>query len=183
MIKKRVFMMLYRLLAKKLPPYKNYAKKFRTALVRHVLDNPPKHFTVEHNAEFEYDLKIGEGSGIGIRSVIPPMVTIGENVMMGPDCHIFTAFHEYSRIDVPMKQQGYSGRKPVVIGDDVWIGVRTIIMPGVHIGNGVIIGAGAVVTKDVPDYAVVGGVPAKVLRFRNENEYDSQKNNNKNTGE
>lgn len=175
MFKKRVFMALYRLLAKKLPPYKGYAKRFRTALVRHVLDNPPKRFTVEHNAEFEYDLKIGENSGIGIRSVIPPMVTIGDNVMMGPDCHIFTAFHEYSRTDIPMRCQRYSGRKPVIIGNDVWIGIRTIIMPGVRIGNGVIIGAGAVVTKDVPDYAIVGGVPARVLRFRGQN-IDEEKN-------
>ena len=54
----------------------------------------------------------------------------------------------------------------VTIGDDVWIGTRAIILPGVTIGNGVIIGAGAVVTKDVPDYAIVGGVPARVIRFR-----------------
>lgn len=54
----------------------------------------------------------------------------------------------------------------VVIGNDVWIGMRSIIMPGVKIGNGVVIGAGAVVTKDIPDYAVVGGVPAKIIRFR-----------------
>lgn len=176
MFKKRVFMAFYRLFAKNLPPYKTYAKRIRTALIRHVLDNPPKHFTVEHKAEFEYDLKIGENSGIGIHSVIPPMVTIGENVMMGPDCHIFTAFHEYSRTDIPMKQQGYSGRKPVVIGNDVWIGIRTIIMPGVTIGNGVIIGAGAVVTKDVPDYAVVAGVPAKVVKYRkNDSETGDQK--------
>ena len=54
----------------------------------------------------------------------------------------------------------------VVIGNDVWIGMRSIIMPGVKIGNGVVIGSGAVVTKDIPDYAVVGGVPAKIIRFR-----------------
>lgn len=54
----------------------------------------------------------------------------------------------------------------VVIGNDVWIGMRVIIMPGVTIGNGVVIGAGAVVTKDVPDYAVVGGVPARIIKFR-----------------
>lgn len=168
--KKRVFMTLYRRLAKNLPPYKSYAKRFRTAFIRHVLDNPPKHFTVEHKAEFEYDLKIGENSGIGIRSVVPPMVTIGDNVMMGPDCHIFTAFHEFSRTDIPMRDQGYSERKPVVIGNDVWIGIRVIIMPGVHIGNGVVIGAGSIVTKDVPDYAIVAGVPARVIRFRNKDE-------------
>ena len=54
----------------------------------------------------------------------------------------------------------------VTIGNDVWIGMRSIIMPGVTIGNGAVIGAGAVVTKDVPDYAIVGGVPAKVIKYR-----------------
>lgn len=60
--------------------------------------------------------------------------------------------------------------KPVIIGNDVWIGTNTTILPGNRIGNGAIIGAGAVVTKDVPDYTIVGGVPARKIRdrFRNE---------------
>ena len=56
--------------------------------------------------------------------------------------------------------------KKVTIGNDVWIGTRVIILPGVTVGNGVIIGAGAVVTKDVPDMAIVGGVPAKIIKYR-----------------
>jgi acetyltransferase-like isoleucine patch superfamily enzyme len=55
---------------------------------------------------------------------------------------------------------------PIIIGNDVWIGANAVILPGVNIGNGAVIGAGAVVTKDVPDYAVVVGVPAKVLKYR-----------------
>ena len=65
-----------------------------------------------------------------------------------------------------MCMQG-STLKSVVVGDDVWIGMRSIILPCVKIGNGVIIGAGAVVTMDIPDYVIVGGVPARVIRFRN----------------
>ena len=85
--------------------------------------------------------------------------------MMGPDVTILTHTHKIDRTDIPMDKQG-SIVKGVTIGNDVWIGMRSIIMPGVKIGNGAVIGAGAVVTKDVPDYAIVGGVPAKVIRYR-----------------
>ena len=65
-----------------------------------------------------------------------------------------------------MIEQGTETEREVNIGDDVWIGRRVMIMPGIKIGKGVIIGAGAVVTKSIPDYCIVGGVPAKVLRYR-----------------
>ena len=86
--------------------------------------------------------------------------------MMGPQCYIYTQNHEYSSIDKPMRLQGPQEIRPVSIGNDVWIGSRVTILPGVNIGDGAIIAAGAVVTKDVPSYAIVGGVPAKLLRMR-----------------
>ena len=110
---------------------------------------------------------IGDGSGIGVNCSIHGPLTIGDNVMMGPDVVILTSNHNFANIDIPMSKQGFS-LKPVVIGNDVWIGTRSIILPGVTVGNGVVIGAGAVVTKDIPDYAIVGGVPAGVIRFRNQ---------------
>ena len=85
---------------------------------------------------------------------------------MGPECIIYTRNHAFSRTDIPMREQGFSEEKPVYIGDDVWIGGRVTILPGVHIGKGAIVGAGAVVTKDVPEYSIVGGNPAKIIRFR-----------------
>ena len=90
---------------------------------------------------------------------------IGDKVMMGPDVVILTHTHNIDRTDIPMGDQGSRVAK-VTIGNDVWIGMRSIIMPGATIGNGAVIGAGAVVTKDVPDYAIIGGVPAKVIKFR-----------------
>lgn len=65
-----------------------------------------------------------------------------------------------------MNRQGASEVMPVVIGDDVWIDGRVTILPGVKISNGSIVGAGAVVTKDVPEYAIVAGNPAHIIRFR-----------------
>ena len=62
--------------------------------------------------------------------------------------------------------QGFEEYRPVVISDDVWIGARVTILPGAKIGKGVIIGAGAVITGEIPDYAVVGGVPARIIKYR-----------------
>lgn len=85
---------------------------------------------------------------------------------MGPDVIIMTSSHNVESTFLPMNQQGSLPKQKVIIGDDVWIGTRVIILPGVRVGTGSIIGAGAVVTKDVPDYAIVGGVPAKIIKFR-----------------
>jgi maltose O-acetyltransferase len=88
-------------------------------------------------------------------------VRIGEHVMIGPNTMISTVNHPMT----PMGRRKHLGiAKPVTIGDDVWIGGSVTILPGVTIGNNVIVAAGAVVTKDVPDNTLVGGVPAKVIR-------------------
>ena len=86
--------------------------------------------------------------------------------MMGTDVTVITRNHRHDRTDIPMMEQGFEEEQPVVIGNDVWIGDRVVILPGVHIGSGSIIGAGAVVTKDIPDNAIAAGVPARVIRFR-----------------
>ena len=91
---------------------------------------------------------------------------ICKNVMMGPDVCIYARNHAFDRIDIPMNLQDFASEKPVVIGDDVWIGARVMMLPGVHIVTGSVIGAGAVVTKDAPDYAVVGGNSARMLEMR-----------------
>ncbi len=86
--------------------------------------------------------------------------------MMGPDVVILTQNHKFDRLDIPMLDQGFKDEQPVTICDDVWIGARVIILPGVTVGKGAIIAAGAVVTKDVPEYAIVGGNPARVIKMR-----------------
>lgn len=109
---------------------------------------------------------IGNNSGLGINCKVRGPLTIGDDVMMGPDVMIFVSNHQTSRTDIPMRGQGSTSRKRVIIEDDVWIGARVIILPGVKIGKGSIIGAGAVVTKDVPQYSVVAGNPAKIIKSR-----------------
>jgi maltose O-acetyltransferase len=97
--------------------------------------------------------------------VIQSNTFIGNNVIMGPDVKIYTKNHKFESVDIPIQYQGHTEDK-TVIGNDVWLGANVIITPGVTIGNHVIVAAGAVVTKDVPDYAIVGGVPAKILKSR-----------------
>lgn len=86
--------------------------------------------------------------------------------MMAPESVIHRRQHNTARTDIVMRMQGSTPDNPVVIGNDVWVGNRVTIMPGVKIGDGAIIAACAVVTNDVEAYAIVGGVPAKKIKSR-----------------
>ena len=141
-------------------------KQIRGFCGKLILARCGRHVNIEKGAEFPSSVELGDGSGIGIRAQINGKVTIGQNVMMGPDVCIYARNHAIDRTDIPMNAQGFADEKPVTIADDVWIGAKVIILPGVHVGTGSVIGAGAVVTKDVPDYAVVGGNPARVIKMR-----------------
>ena len=141
-------------------------KQIRAFCGKLILSKCGKGVNIEKGAEFPSSVELGDYSGIGIRAQINGKVIIGNHVMMGPDVCIYVSNHRYDRIDIPMNLQGFTSEKPVVIDDDVWIGARVIILPGVHIGTGAVIGAGSVVTKDVPDYAVIGGNPARILKMR-----------------
>lgn len=141
-------------------------KKIRRFLASKLLCSIGENVNIEKGAILSNDISIGNNSGIGVNCQIGPFTTIGENVLMGPECIIFTTGHEHSSVDVPIISQGMTKPNPVVIGNDVWIGTRCMIMPGVRIGNGVIIGAGAVVTHNIPDYVIAAGVPARIVKTR-----------------
>ena len=169
-IKSHLAEFLFDHLANKLPSSVarggRHFKKLRADLARVYCRHVGENVNIEPHAYFNHALSIGDNSGIGSYSELYGEIQIGNDVMMGTHCIIYSRNHDFSRTDIPMWKQGFSAVKPVIIGDDVWIGGRVTILPGVHVGNGVVIGAGAVVTKDVPDYAVVGGNPAKVLKSR-----------------
>lgn len=97
-------------------------------------------------------------------------VTIGDDVLIGPNVSILSENHRFDRVDVPINQQGYD-RKPISVGNDVWLGAGCIILAGVSIGDGAIVAAGAVVTRDVEPYWIVAGVPAKPIRVREASEH------------
>jgi acetyltransferase-like isoleucine patch superfamily enzyme len=114
-------------------------------------------------------LVIGSNSGINAESIITAMnrVEIGTNVMIAPRVYILDVDHKFERRDIPISEQGYS-LSDTIIEDDVWIGAGAVISRGVRIGRGAIVGANAVVTRDVEPYAIVGGVPAKLIKYRPE---------------
>ena len=92
-------------------------------------------------------------------------ITIGNYVHTGANVVMLGFNHGFYTRDIPTKSQDYMDA-PIVINDDVWIGAGAIILAGVTIGKGAIIAAGAVVNRDVPEYSIVGGIPAKVLKYR-----------------
>lgn len=148
-----------------------WARPLRRWLTKALFKYAGKNINIEKGAYFSdgSQIEIGDNSGIGVNCQVCGPVKIGDNVMMGPEVIILTINHKYDRLDISMLEQGHQPSEPVTIADDVWIGTRAIILPGVSIGKGAIIGAAAVVTKNVPEYAIVCGNPASVIKYRTGN--------------
>jgi len=92
-------------------------------------------------------------------------ISIGAFAQIGAYSYIISANHSYEKRDIPIRLQGYVGA-PIVIEDDAWLGTHVVVLPGVTIGKGAIVAAGSVVNRDIPQYEVWGGVPAKFLKNR-----------------
>ncbi|SMP38339.1 acyltransferase [Desulfonatronum lacustre] len=111
---------------------------------------------------------IGSRTEIGANTIISSIsrVEMGKFGLIGPHCLIGGGNYKTDRTDIPMMDLGWASRGPVKVGDDVWMGAGVVIPDGVRVGTGCVIGAGAVVSKDLPDYAVAMGVPARIVRYR-----------------
>lgn len=153
----------------------NHCRIARRALIRANTDDP-KGVRLGNNVSVQENVLINANRGhvvIGDHSWLGPGSTvygnggveIGSDVMVASHCVINTVSHNSARTDIPMNQQG-TYCDPVVLEDDVWIGTAAIILQGVRIGRGSIIGAGAVVVRNIPPYSIAVGVPARVTGNR-----------------
>lgn len=120
-------------------------------------------------------IRIGDGVGLNGVSITARSkhIYIGKNSMIGPNCTIVDAdFHALWPAENRVFSSGSENDADVIIGHDCWIGMQSIILKGVHIGNGAIIAAGSVVTKDIPQNVLAGGIPARVIRHLDTMDYN-----------
>ena len=145
-----------------------FAKFCRAVSCKRIFRKCGRNVNIEKGANFYtgWELEIGDYSSLGINSMLPYDLKVGKDVMMGPEVIVIGENHKFDDLKLPMRLQGMKEYSPVRIEDDVWIGARAIILPGIKIGKGAIIAAGAVITKDVPPYAICGGNPARIIKYR-----------------
>ncbi|YCM42402.1 acyltransferase [Verrucomicrobiaceae bacterium 227] len=169
---RNIYLFLYYLIARRWPmqPFPGYLTGYK--LRRHLANKLLRHcgdlIIVKDRCYFGDGtrLSVGDRSQLGQNSRLNGLITIGNDVLMGPDIVMMATSHAFQNPDHLINLQGAAEEREIVIGDNVWIGTRAIILPGVTVGSHSIVAAGAVVTKDVPEYSIVGGNPARVIRSR-----------------
>ena len=168
-IKQIFFLCIYYGIARHLPSQTPF-RKFRYWCCKHIFKSCGKNVNIERGAYFGNGahITLGDYSCLGKNCWVPNNLTVGTEVMMGPNVTILDRNHVFSRTDIPMGRQGDTERKPVIIENDVWIGCHVLIMPGRKIKTGSIIAGGCVLCKDFPEYSIVGGNPSKLIRSRKE---------------
>ncbi|QIR15100.1 acyltransferase [Shewanella aestuarii] len=170
---KKIYLVLYYTILNKLPDNDRgkigkISRRIRGFACKKIFKETKKNININKYVDFGSgaNIKLGENSSFGNYCQIANDLECGDNVMMAPEVVIFSVNHAHDRTDIPLIKQGNLAPRPVRIHDDVWIGQRAMIMPGVTINKGSIIAAGSIVTKDVPEYSIVGGNPAKFIRKR-----------------
>jgi acetyltransferase-like isoleucine patch superfamily enzyme len=142
----------------------------RNIIFTMILKHNGKENLIDYKTYFRYPKRISLGNNVAINRGCrlyasyyckDAEIVIKDNVTLAPYVSIFTATHDYRFLDLP------DIGKRVVIHPHVWIGANSIILPGVEVGEGAVIGAGSVVTRDIPSYSIAVGVPARVIGPRN----------------
>jgi len=173
-LKQLICLALYYSIAQFLPKSNtigNIGGLCRRFLCKRIFKKCGRGVNIERRAFFAsgVDIEIGNYSGIGINAHIPNGTKIGDYVMMGPNCFILDINHNFDRTDIPMSLQGSNEKKIVTIEDDVWIGRDVFILPGRIVKKGSIVAARCLLSKDFPEYSIIGGNPSKLIRSRNQN--------------
>lgn len=171
--KKVIGRILYLVIGKHLPaahikPLGKFSKRFRAFCGKCILEKCGENVNIYPKSEFSSSVELGNNSDIGYAARLNGKCIIGNNVIMGPEVVVYTTNHQSDSIEIPIKYQGNTEERPVVISDGCWICARCIILPGVTIGEETIVAAGSVVTKDAPPFSIIGGNPAKVIKMRKE---------------
>lgn len=137
----------------------------RTTLLRRLFGKTGDTFCIEppFQCDYGYNIEIGENFYMNVNCVIldGAKVTFGDNVFIAPGCGFYTAGHP---LDVEQRNKGLEYARPITVGNNVWIGAQACLLPGVTIGDNCVIGAGSVVTKDIPANSVAAGNPCRVIR-------------------
>jgi len=165
---KKLQKLLYRivdffLVRSSFPIFGKLANKIRIHYARKISKDISKKAYIDKHAFLSHKITIKDFGCVGKNCVLPPYVTIGENTMMGPDVLFFTLNHKRSSNNENFVE-GYDEPRPIRIGKNCWIGQRSIILGGVTIGDGVTVGAGCVVTKNVPNNCLVVGNPGVIKK-------------------
>lgn len=157
--------MTTRLLLKRLNDTAESLTELRAEILKQLIPNaaPGLWLQPPFYCDYGYNMKVGEKVFFNFNCVVLDVtyVTIGARTLFGPNVQIYTATHP---IDYKERATGLEYAKPIVIGQDVWVGGSAVICPGVTIGDRTVIGAGSVVTKDIPDDVFAAGNPCRVVR-------------------